>query len=102
MWDNVVNLIVVTKTVDDAGDIVEQETTTTIFCNELSVGQSEYYQAMANGFKPEIKLKIHRLEYNNQKKAEYNGIKYDVIRTYANDNETVELVLGGGVNATAH
>lgn len=100
MWDSVVKLVNVTKTVDDAGDMAETETTSIVFCDELSVGQSEHYQAMANGLKPEIKLKVYRFEYRNEKKVEYNGTKYDVIRTYANDKETIELVLGGGVNAT--
>lgn len=98
MWSNIANLITVIRTTDNAGDPTEIETFDQVFCNELSVGQTEFYQAMATGFKPEIKIEMNRFEYTNQKQVLYNSITYDVIRAYAKNTEVIELTLGGGIN----
>jgi SPP1 family predicted phage head-tail adaptor len=98
LWINVAELLTIITVTDDAGDPTEQQTFTRVFCNELSVGQTEFYQAMATGLKPEIKLELNRFEYNNEKKVKYNNIVYDVIRTYAKDVGIIEVTLGGGVN----
>lgn len=100
MWCNIAHIISTKKDTDDAGDPVEEKVFTEVFCNELSVGQTEFYQAMATGLKPEIKLEMHRFEYNNEKQVKYNDIIYEVIRTYAKNTEFIEITLGGGINAT--
>lgn len=102
MWDSVVILISNQEITDDAGDIIEnQEEENQIFCNELSVGQSEFYQAMATGFKPEIKLEVYKAEYSGEKQVKYCETVYDVIRTFSQKgSDILELTLGGKVNAT--
>lgn len=99
MFKDVAFLIKKNKVTDDAGDPVETEIEQMVFCNEKSVGQSEFYQAMASGLKPEIKLEIMSFEYDNQKQIRYKDRVYDVIRTYVKDSaDIIELTLGGGIN----
>lgn len=67
-----------------------------IFCEEKSIGMSEFYQANSSGFKPEIKLIIPLIDYDKQKYVKYNDIEYRVIRTYIVPNsDDIELVLTG-------
>lgn len=103
MWDSVVILIGGETSIDEAGDIVEDESTKKqIFCNELSIGQNEFYQAAASGFKPELKLEIYKSEYSNEKQAIYCEVLYSVIRTFSKkDSEVLELTLGSGVNGNS-
>lgn len=98
MWDSIAYLVGVKVTVDDVGDRVETETFTEIFCNELSIGQTEFYQAQANGLKAEIKLEINRFEYANETKVKYNDVIYKVLRTYSKGEDVLEITLGGNVN----
>jgi SPP1 family predicted phage head-tail adaptor len=72
-----------------------------IFAEEKSVRQSEFYQAAANGLRPEIVLEVNTFEYNGEPMLEYNGKTYDIIRTFKKDNEKIELVCQGVVNNAA-
>lgn len=90
--------------VDEYGDPTAAENTRTVFCREVSVGQSEFYQAHANGLKPEIKLVIaDYLDYNGeqllmyQPKGSRSQQLYRVLRTYRTGNE-LELVCYREVN----
>lgn len=59
-----------------------------------SVGMRETYEAMSNGFHPEIVLVLeHEFEYQGEKHVEYNGVRYNVLRTYLNKYEQLELTL---------
>lgn len=104
MYNEVIKLIKVTKTKDKYGGLVENETERTVFANIKSIGQSEFYQAQAVGFKPEVKFVLpDYLEYQDESKLKYKGINdaeektYSVIRTYRVDN-TLELVCKKGVD----
>lgn len=104
MWNESVILIKKQEELDAAGDIVEsaEDTETEIMCKEISVSQSEFYQSMATGFKPEVKLEIHRFEYTGEKKARYNGAIFEIIRTFAQKNgETLEITLGSDINGNS-
>ena len=96
MWDHEVFLIQVTKQRDDIGDMTEETQESYAFCNEKSIGQSEFYQAHAKGFKPEIKLEINTIDYNNQQKVRYKGREYRILRTYTS-GEITELTLEGDI-----
>lgn len=63
-----------------------------VFCNKKSVRQSEFYQAQAQGFKPELMFEVKAAEYNDEQYFEYNGKMYNVKRTYAKTPEIMELV----------
>lgn len=82
---------------DEYGDPVLVETKRTVFCRELSIGQSEFYQAQTLFIKPEIKLEIaDYLDYQREQFVDYEGFRYKVLRTYRNSN-SLEITLYEGV-----
>lgn len=103
MYDEIIKLVSVTKTIDEFGDAIETREERKIFAELKSVGQSEFYQAQAVGLKPEIKFVIaDYLDYAGEKQlkyAPYNGPEdiYAVIRTYRNENE-LEITCKRGID----
>jgi len=104
MQDAVITLIGKTASVDEFGDQSLVPTERTIFAEERSIGQSEYYQAAAVGLRPEIKFVIaDYLEYQNEQTIRYCPFggkeeEYTVVRTYRKD-ETLEIVCRKGIEA---
>ena len=89
---------------DEYGDPVITETERTVFCREVSVGQSEFYQAHAVGLKPEIKLVIaDYLDHQGERlirytpKGQTDPELFRVLRTYRTGQE-LELVCYREVN----
>lgn len=66
---------------NDIGEPTITKNITEIFAERQSIGLSEFYQASANGFKPEIAFLIYRFEYHGEKTIIYNNERYNVIRT---------------------
>ena len=102
--DEVLTLVSTTQTTDEYGDPKTQETGREVFCREASVGQSEFYQAHANGLKPEIKLVIgDYLDYNGEQllrytpKGQTEEQLYRVLRTFR-DGQELELICYREVN----
>lgn len=62
------------------------------YCNEKSIGQSEFYQSASVGFKPEIKLEAKLIDLTNVTHIRYNNTIYKILRTYKKE-DIVELVL---------
>lgn len=79
------------------GDFIKNISETMVFAKKKSVRQSEFYQAAANGLKPEITFEIHAFEYNDEKKLRYNDKLYNVIRTFEVNEEKLEIICEGGV-----
>lgn len=70
-----------------------------IYADKKSVRQSEFYQAAATGFKPEIVFEIWEFEYEDESLVTYMGKEYRVIRTFEKGNsEKIELICSGIVN----
>lgn len=70
------------------------ETVRTVYCVERSVGQTEAYQAQGVGLNPELKLILaHAFEYQGEKLCAYKGTRYNIIRTYINENDGIELTV---------
>ena len=68
-------------------------TTREVFCGLRSVGRSEFYQANATGYKPELVFVLADFyDYAEETLADYNGIRYRVIRTYRT-GQALELVV---------
>lgn len=106
MFNDVINLVKQTKTVNEYGDHVVAETVRTVFAEVKSVGYGEFYQANAAGFKPEIKFVLADfLEYEDEPVVRYTRFtgstetadEYRVIRTYRSGN-LLELVCQRGVD----
>lgn len=103
MYNSIIKLIKETSTVDEYGDKVVTTSERTIFAELKSIGQTEFYQAKANGFKPELKFVIaDYLDYQGEKQLKYQEFNsdkeetYEVIRTYRNGT-SLEITCGKGV-----
>ena len=84
---------------DETGELVSVQTTRTVFAKVESVGMKEFYEAMAQGLKPEIRFVIFdHLDYQGERMVEYLGDSYTVIRTYRKNLASIELVCAGVVN----
>jgi SPP1 family predicted phage head-tail adaptor len=99
LFKEIINLISITNGENELGDPIKVLTKGPIvFADKQSVKQSEFYQAMAVGLKPELTFIIRIIEYNNEPMLEFNLKTYDVIRTYEKNGEFLELICQGVVN----
>jgi hypothetical protein len=95
MWRDVVTLIDEVSTVDDIGDQQFMQITFDVFANKKSVRQSEFYQAFAHGFRPEIMFEVRSIDYNNQTLLRFNYRDYSIIRSFSKNDEVTELICTG-------
>jgi SPP1 family predicted phage head-tail adaptor len=95
LFRDVINLIAITNSENEIGDIVETETSIQVFANKKSIRQSEFYQAAATGLKPELMFEIRAIEYDEQKRLTYNSKPYNIIRTHSKNGEIIELICSG-------
>ena len=64
-----------------------------VFAELRSIGQSEFYQAQATGYKPELKFVLaDYLDYNGETLIEYTGTLYRVLRTFR-AGQALEIVV---------
>lgn len=95
-WDKVIYLVSSKEDKNEIGDVISsEESQIKVYANKKSIRQSEFYQAMANGIKPELMFEIQVFEYGNQSELLYEGEKYSIIRTFNNGNDRIELVCQG-------
>lgn len=78
---------------DEIGNQVPVETETVVLCGLKSVGRTEFYNAAATGLRPELVFVVHGYEYNGEQLVEFEGVRYQVIRTYQVDFEELELTV---------
>lgn len=103
MYDEVIHLISVEKSVNAIGDVVENRTETQRFCSVKSVGETEFYQAQASGFKPSVKFILADfLDYQGQPYVRWVnpwGVEEEltIIRTYKNERSELELTCQKGI-----
>lgn len=71
-----------------------EETGRKVYCTVKSVGQTEVYQARATGLNPELKLILaHDFEYRGEKRCVFDGVCYEILRTYVTEADGIELTL---------
>ena len=70
-----------------------EEVEATVFCNKKSVGYAEFFSSQQAGHKVSFKCDVHAVDYSGQLLAEYAGKRYSVLKTYAVDDDTIELTL---------
>lgn len=76
------------------GEPIFNESEKEIYGIKKSVRQSEFYQAAAAGFKPEVVVEINSFEYSNEEICELEGQRFRVYRVYPIKNsERTELYL---------
>lgn len=97
MYNEVIYLLSNEITTNNVGDQIETPKKEMRFAKLKSIGQSEFYQAQANGLKPELKFVLaDYLDYDNQEEVIHNNFRYKVLRTYRTGNE-IEIVCYGGI-----
>ena len=80
--------------VPNAHGVLEEPTYNSrkVYCEVRSIGQTEAYQARATGLNPEYKLRLsHSFEYKGERRCRFLGIAYDIIRTYMDEKDGIEL-----------
>lgn len=87
-WDAKVELGQLVET-SNHGETIQSYEWTPVFANEESLTRSEFYQAANAGLKPEVMLKIHAYEFDNQEKVKYKGKTYTILRTYEKGDNVV-------------
>lgn len=96
--NDILILIATTNGVDEYGDPVVTHARREVFCRLASIGQAEFYQAHANGLKPEMKFVLaDYLDYEGEALVEYDGQLFRILRTYRTGQE-LELVCYREVN----
>jgi SPP1 family predicted phage head-tail adaptor len=81
--DDVCNLLSqVTIGADDLGQPIIEEKAFMIFCSKLSITRAEHATAGQLGHKPEIVLIVDSDSYDEEKRLEYRGQKYNIYKSY--------------------
>ena len=62
-----------------------------VFCQVVSVNQTEWYEGSRKGLNPQYRFTVFRYDYKGQERVEYNGEIYTIYRTYVDRNETIDL-----------
>lgn len=86
-----INLISETKTQDEIGQFVSQETSRQVYCDVRSISASEWFDAGRDGYKPSLCFIMFAPDYAGERIVEYNGKRYGIYRTYVGRNERIEL-----------
>jgi len=90
---NVLDLITVSPEAAGVGT-EPTETRRTVFCTIRSIGQQEAYLALGQGLNPELKVILaHDFEYEGERLCELDDVRYDILRTYVTEEDTIELTL---------
>lgn len=93
MKPNVVDLIAVSPEAYGVG-MPRAEKKRRVYCTVKSIGMQEAYQAMGQGLNPELKVILaHDFEYGGEQQCEINGQRYDILRIYATETDSIELTL---------
>lgn len=92
-FDHELTLIMQEFIEDEIGNQIPvlPEEGTKVLCDLESIGRSEFYNAAATGLKPELVFVIHAYEYMGEMKVFFEGVRYNVIRTYSASFEELEL-----------
>jgi SPP1 family predicted phage head-tail adaptor len=96
-----INLIAITYTENDMGDPIETKTKTEVYAEKKAVSQTAFYQAAANGMRPEWIFVVRSDEYKSEPKLEYESEEYTIIRAYERKDKMTELTCQGLVSDDA-
>ncbi|WP_209121513.1 hypothetical protein [Alkalihalobacillus sp. BA299] len=95
LWRDVVNLIPISTGQNDMGDITNTPTSKQVFANKLNYRNKAFYQAQANGLKPQITFEIKEIDYEGEQELEFNNKTYKIIDVYPLKNENIGLICEG-------
>lgn len=98
LWRDICNLCVETELLDSLRKPYKTYSKKEVFCNVKGVKRNEFYQAQAQGYRPELCVEIRDVDYDRENHLEYDGRMYRVIRTYPVKNECIEIICQTLVN----
>lgn len=78
---------------DALGQLIPTETRRDVYCNLSSVSASEWFDGGRAGLNPEYRATMFVYDYNGERIAELDGVRYGIYRTYLAQNEFIELYL---------
>lgn len=88
-----ITLISLKYLTEDNMDFISEGNRKNVWAGQKSIKQSEFYQAYANGLRPEITFIVRADQYNSEPRLSYNGVEYEIVRTYiGKDEREIELV----------
>jgi len=90
-WSDEITLMHETQKTDSGGFAVpKKDGGVTLYANKKSVGFNEFFQAKQAGYTERLKFDVYTAEYSGQTLAEYEGKRYEVLRTYS-DTKTPDF-----------
>jgi len=92
MWREVVKLLTIVIETNEYNEQIETYVEREVFANKKSIRQTEFYQALAAGMKPELMFEIRSIDYNGEIRLKYADKIYDITRTFDRSGEVVELI----------
>lgn len=81
----------VTITEDDIGNQIETLANRFVYCAELPLNSSEYFNAGQSGIKPEHLLVVDLEEYDGEETVLFEDKPYSIYRTYPRSDGLIEL-----------
>lgn len=87
----VIYLIQETYEPDEYGVMVSTKTEKKAYCQVDSVTLSEWSEGGRYGLNPEYRMRMFAPEYHGEKLLKYNGIVFQIYRTYLGRNDTIDL-----------
>lgn len=89
--DNVCKLLTATIKDDEVGNQIPEYREREVFCAELPVYSSEFYNASQQGIKIQNILVIDSEEYEQETVVSYEGAVYSVFKTFLRSDGLLEL-----------
>lgn len=62
-----------------------------VFAQVDSVTGREWFEGGRNGLNPELRIRMFRPDYNGEQILEYNGVRYEIYRTYETRDDGIDL-----------
>lgn len=89
-FNHTVKFLSATISFDNLGmPIATEVSTADVPCIKEKVGVTEFYQSMAAGLKPDIRIKVRSAEYTGQPYMTFDSRRYKVTRTQDDKGFTV-------------
>ena len=98
MWNDELTLIKNNYSYNKAGDKQAESIETQILCDVRSATRNEFYDYGDNENRPEYIATVNKVEYNNEKVANFRGNKYRITRVYEVDRDLTEITLSRKIN----
>ena len=93
-WSDVITLLSFADNQDAEGYGVEAPVRREIFCTwEAGVSQKEFYLSHKEGLGTSASAEIWRVDYEDERYAEFNGQRYRVIRSFQSSFDCLTLML---------